>query len=76
MLTSKENNQTLEKLRDKLLEILNDRGIIASYLLPPLYKIINPENTSQFKLVKFSKSNRVNYLLIHNTIPIALYKNC
>ena len=50
--TSNINNKALENLNNKLLEIMNDRGILASYLMSTLYKIINPENTSQFKLVK------------------------
>ena len=54
---------------------MNDRGIIASYLISPLSKITDPENTSQFKLVKSSILKRVNDLLIHNTIPITLYNN-
>ena len=54
---------------------MNDRGILASYLMSPLSKIINLENSTQFKLVKDSCSNRVNDLLIHNTIPITLYNN-
>ena len=54
---------------------MNDRGIIASYLLSPLTKITNPENTNQLKLVKGCTSNRVNDLLIHNTIPITLHDN-
>ena len=62
-------------MNNKLPEIMNDRGIIASYLLSPLSKITTPENTSQFKLVKDSTSNRVNHLLIHNTIPITLHDN-
>ena len=70
-----ENNKALAKLNDKLLEILNDRGIIASYLLFPLSKITNPEHTSQFKLVKVPDSNRVNDLLINKTIPVTLYNN-
>ena len=41
--------------------------------MSPLSKITNPENTSQFKLVKDSTSNRVNDLKIHNSIPITLY---
>ena len=41
----------------------------------PLTKITNPENTSHFKLVKNSNSNRVNDLLIKNSIPITLYNN-
>ena len=54
---------------------MNVRGILASYLMSPLSKITNPENTSQFKLVKGPSSNRVNDLLIHNSIPIILYGN-
>ena len=54
---------------------MNDRGIIASYLLSPFSKITNPENTSQFKLIKDSSSSRVNDLLIHNTIPITVHDN-
>ena len=54
---------------------MNDRGIIASYLLSPLAKNTNPENSAQFKLVKDSTSIRVNDLLIHNSIPITLHDN-
>ena len=73
--TSKENNLALENLNNKLLEIMNDRGILASYLMSPLSKITNPENTTQFKLVKDANSNRVNDLNINNSIPITLYNN-
>ena len=73
--TSMKNNQAIENLNNKLLEIMNDRGIIVPYLLSPLAKITNPENTTQYKLVKDSSSNRVNDLLIHNTIPITLHDN-
>ena len=69
------NNQALENLIDKFLEIMNDRGIIASYLLSPLSKITNPENGTQFKLVNDSSSNRVIDLLIHNTNQITLHNN-
>ena len=73
--SSEENKFALENLNNKLLEIMNDRGILASYLMSPLSKITNLENTSQFKLVKDSSSNRVNDLKIHNSIPITLYGN-
>ena len=69
------NNKTLENFNKKLLELMNDRGILASYLMSPLSKITNPENTTQFRLVKDSSSNRVNDLLIKDTIPIALHDN-
>ena len=45
-------NRALEILNNKLLEMMNDRGILASYLMTPSSKISNPENTSQFRLVK------------------------
>ena len=73
--TSLENNQAIENLNNKLLEIMNDRGILATYLMSPLSKITNPENTSQFKLVRDHNSNRVNDLLMKNKIPITLYNN-
>ena len=69
------NNQALENFNNKLLEIMNDRGILATYLMSPLSKITKPESTSQFKLVKDSSPNRVNDLLLKNTIPITLYNN-
>ena len=43
--------------------------------MSPLSRIINPENTTQFKLVKDFNSNRVNDLKINKTIPITLYGN-
>ena len=67
------NNQALENLNNKFLEIMNDRGILASYLMSPLSKVTNPENTNQFKLLKVSTSNRVNDLQINTTIPISLH---
>ena len=73
--TSIKNNKAVENLNKKLLEIMNDRGISVSFLLSPLPKITNPENSTQFKLVKDPSSNRVNDLLINNTLPITLRDN-
>ena len=73
--TSLKNNLAIENINDKLLEIMNDRVILATYLMSPLSRITNPENTTQLKLVKDHNSNRVNDLLINNTIPITLYGN-
>ena len=73
--SSKENNLALEYSNNKLLEIMNDRGILASYLMSPPSKITILEKTSQFKLVKDHNSNRVNDLKINKTIPITLYGN-
>ena len=73
--SSNKNSQAIENLNNKLLEIMNDRGKLASYSRSPLSKITNPESSSQFKLVKDSSSNRVNDLKIHNSIPFTLYGN-
>ena len=73
--SSIKNNQAIENINNNLLEIMNDRGILATYLMSPLSKITNPENKSQYKLVKDHNSNRVNDLLMKNKIPITLYGN-
>ena len=44
--TSIKNNQAIENLSNKLLEIINNRGIISSFLSSPLSKIFIPENSS------------------------------
>ena len=75
MITAKKNNQALENLNNKISEIMNDRGILASDLMTPLSKKTNPENTTKFKFVKDSNSNRVNDLKINKTIPITLHDN-
>ena len=75
MLTSEENNNTLDKLNNKLLEKKDHRSTLATYLMSPLSKITNPEITSQFNLVKDLNSNRVNDLLIDKTTPVTLYNN-
>ena len=73
--TSIKNNLAIENINNILLEIMNDRGILATYLMYPLSRITNPENASQFKLVKDPSSTRVNDLKINKTIPITLYGN-
>ena len=72
MLHSFEKHKALSNLVGKLLEVMNGRGMIASYLLSTLSKITNPKLTSQFNLSKDPSSNRVNYLLINKTIPATL----
>ena len=52
VVTSKENNKALEILNNKLLAKINDRGIIATYLMSSLSKITNLEITTQSKLVE------------------------
>ena len=69
------NSKAIENLNNKLLEIMNDRGIKASYLLSTLSKNTNLENSTQFKLVKDTTSNRVNDLKLNNSKPVTLHNN-
>ena len=39
---SSNTNKAIENLNNKLLEILTDRGMLATYLMSPLSKITNP----------------------------------
>ena len=73
--SSIKNNLAIENINNNLLEIMNDRGILATYLMSPFSRITNLDNASQFRLVKDSSSNRVNDLKINKTIPITLYGN-
>ena len=75
METSIRNSKALEKLNDKFLEILNDRGIMASYLKPPIPKFANPRQTSRLKVLKDPHTNRVIDLLINKAMPVNLYNN-
>ena len=51
---------------------MNDGEVIASYLLPTLSEITNPEHTSQFKLLKDPQSVRAADVLINKILPVAL----
>ena len=75
METPLKNNQAIENLNNKLLEIMIGRGILESFLMTPLSKITKPETSTPFKLVKDHNSNRVNDLLINKSIPITLHDN-
>ena len=44
--TSNNKNKAIENLNNNLLEITNDRGILASYMMSPLSKRTNPEKSS------------------------------
>ena len=73
--SSIKNNQGIENVNNKLLEIMIDTVVLATYFMSPLSRITNPENSSQFNIVKDPNSNRVNDLLMKNKIPITLYVN-
>ena len=46
------NNKAIEKLNEKTLELMDEKGIIAPYLASSLVNLFKPENKSQFRLRK------------------------
>ena len=46
------NNKTIENLNEKILELMNNNGLIAPYLASSLVNLFKPENKSQFRLKK------------------------
>ena len=59
------NNKSIEKLTEKILELMNDQGLIAPYLASDLVNVFKPENKSQFRLRKDPNSTKMNDFLIH-----------
>ena len=72
MLASKKNSKAIANLGDILSEKLSDR-YNSTFFVPPLSKIFILDNTRQYKLPLDHDSNRVNYLLINETIPVTLF---
>ena len=46
------NNKATENLNEKILELMNNNGLIAPYLASSLVNLFKPENKSQFRLKK------------------------
>ena len=62
--TSINNNKAISDLNEKVLELMNDKGMIAPYLPSSLVNLFKPENTSKIKLIKDPNSIRRNDFLI------------
>ena len=73
--TSNNNNKALENLNEKILEIMNNNGLIAPYLASSLVNLFKPENESQFRLKKDLNSTKMNDFLINEGTPVTLVSN-
>ena len=73
--TSNKNNQAISDLKEKILELMNDEGMIAPYLASSLVNLCKPENKSQFRLRKDPNSTKMNDFLRHGNIPVTLFSN-
>ena len=69
------NNKAIENLNEKILELMNEQGLIASYLTTPLVEVFKKDNKSQFRLRKDPNSIKLNNFLIHGNIPVTIFSN-
>ena len=73
--TSINSNKAIENLNEKVLKLMNDKGIKAPDLASFLFNLFKPENKSQFRLIKDQFSIRMNDFLINGGITVSLYSN-
>ena len=73
--SSIKNNKAISDLNEKLLELMNNKGMIAPYLASSLVNLFKPENKSQFRLKRDLNSTKMNDFLINDGIPFTLFSN-
>ena len=73
--TSNKNNKAISDLNEKVLELMDEKGMIAPYLASSLVNIFKPENKSQFRLRKDPNSTKMDNFSIHGNIPVTLFSN-
>ena len=69
------NNKAIENLNEKILELMNDKGMIASVLASSLVEVFKFDNKSQFRLKNDPNSTKINDFLIHGNIPVTIFSN-
>ena len=69
------NNKAIENLNEKILELMNDQGLIALFLTSSLVEVFRKDNKSQFRLRKDPDSTKLNDFLIHGKIPVTIFSN-
>ena len=73
--TLTENSNNNNKAIEKILELMNDKGMIAPYLTTSLVEVFKKDNKSQFRLRKDPNSTKMNDFLIHGNIPVTKFSN-
>ena len=73
--TSNKNTKAISDLNEKVSELLDEKGLIASYLTSSLVEVFKKDNKSQFRLRKDPNSTKMNDFLIHGTIPVTIFSN-
>ena len=65
------NNKAKENLNEKVLESMNDKGLIDSSLI----EVIKSDNKGQFRLTKDPNSTKTNDFLINEKVPVTIFSN-
>ena len=73
--TSNKNTKAISDLNEKVLELMDEKGLIAPYLTSSLVEVFKKDNQSQFRLKKDHNSTKINDFLIHGTIPVTIFSN-
>ena len=73
--TSIKNTKAISDLNEKVLELMNEKGLIAPYLASSLVEAFKSDNKSQFRLRKDPDSTKIIDFLIHGNIPVTLFSN-
>ena len=73
--TSIKNTKAISELNEKVLDLMDEKGLIAPYLASSLVDLFEPEKRSQFRLKKDPNSPKTNDFLINGGIPVSLYCN-
>ena len=69
------NNKAISDLNEKILELMNDKGMIAPYLTTSLVEVFKKDNKSQFRLRKDPNSTKLIDFLVHGNIPVTIFSN-
>ena len=69
------NNKAISDLYEKILELMNDKCLIAPYLASSLVEVFKFDNKTQFRLRKDPNSTKINDFLIHGNIPVTIFSN-
>ena len=67
------NNKAIKILNEKILELMNDKGMIEPYLVSSLVNLFKPENKSQFTIIKDLNSTKMEDFLINGDIQVTLF---
>ena len=65
------NNKAIEKLNQKVLESMNDKGLIDSSLI----EVIKSDNKGQFRLTKDPNSTKPYDFLINEKVSVTIFSN-